>query len=65
MGIGWLFGFVGYFHNQTLGSYNAYAHHGFNTVVMVFDGETIVVMPNVPRRPLSRRRRLLPRLPGG
>jgi hypothetical protein len=49
MGIGGLFGFVGRFHNQILGSYKAYATHDLNTVVMVFDGETIVVTPDDPQ----------------
>jgi hypothetical protein len=49
MGIGGLFGFVGHFHNQILGSYKAYATHDLNTVVMVFDGETIVVTPDDPQ----------------
>jgi hypothetical protein len=49
MGIGGLFGFVGHFHNQVLGSYKAYATHDLNTVVMVFDGQTIVVTPDDPQ----------------
>ena len=48
MGIGGLFGFVGYFHNEILGSYRAYATNELNTVVLVFDGETIVVTPDDP-----------------
>lgn len=46
MGIGGLFGFVGHFYNQILGSYKAYATDDLNTVAMVFDGETIVVTPD-------------------
>ena len=49
MGIGGLFGFVGHFYNQVLGSYKAYATNEFNTVVMVFGGETIVVTPDDPQ----------------
>jgi hypothetical protein len=48
MGIGGLFGFVGHYHNQILGSYRAYATNEFNTVVLVFSGETIVVTPDDP-----------------
>jgi hypothetical protein len=48
MGIGGLFGFVGHFHNEILGSYKAYATNEFNTVVMVFGNETIVVTPDDP-----------------
>ena len=48
MGIGGLFGFVGYFHNEILGSYKAYATNEFNTVVLVFGNETIVVTPDDP-----------------
>jgi hypothetical protein len=49
LGIGGLFGFVGRFYNQVLGSYRAYATNDLNTVVMVFDGETIVVTPDDPQ----------------
>jgi hypothetical protein len=49
MGIGGLFGFVGYFHNQVLGTYKAYATHDLNTVAMVFGGEKIVVTPDDPQ----------------
>lgn len=35
MGIGRLYASVGYFYNQILGSYKAYATHDLNTVVMV------------------------------
>ncbi len=49
MGIGGLLGFVGYFHNQILGSYKAYATNELNTVVLVFGNETIVVTPDDPQ----------------
>jgi hypothetical protein len=49
MGIGGLLGFVGYFHNQILGSYKAYATNESNTVVLVFGNETIVVTPDDPQ----------------
>ena len=48
MGIGGLLGFVGHFHNEILGSYKAYATNEFNTVVLVFGNETIVVTPDDP-----------------
>ncbi len=48
MGIGGLFGFVGHFYNEVLGSYKAYATNEFNTVVLVFGRETIVVTPDDP-----------------
>ena len=48
MGIGGLFGFVGHFHNEILGSYKAYATNEFNTVVLVFGNQTIVVTPDDP-----------------
>lgn len=48
MGIGGLFGFVGHSHNEILGSYKAYATNEFNTVVLVFGDETIVVTPDDP-----------------
>ena len=48
MGIGGLFGFVGHFHNEILGSYKAYATNELNTVVLAFEGETIVVTPDDP-----------------
>ena len=48
MGIGGLLGFVGYFRNEILGSYKAYATNEFNTVVLVFGNETIVVTPDDP-----------------
>jgi len=48
MGIGGLLGFVGYFRNEILGSYKAYATNELNTVVLVFGSETIVVTPDDP-----------------
>ena len=48
MGIGGLFGSIGHFHNEILGSYKAYATNELNTVVMVFGTETIVVTPDDP-----------------
>lgn len=48
MGIGGLFGFVGHYHNAVLGSYKAYATNELSTVVLTFEGETIVVTPDDP-----------------
>ena len=48
MGIGGLLGFVGYFRNEILGSYKAYATNELNTVVLVFGNETVVVTPDDP-----------------
>ena len=48
MGIGGFFGSIGHFHNEILGSYKAFATNEFNTVVMVFGTETIVVTPDDP-----------------
>ena len=48
MGIGGLFGFVGHFHNEILGSYKAFATNELNTVVLVFGDQTIVVTPDDP-----------------
>ena len=48
IGIGGLFGFVGHYHNAVLGSYKAYATNELNTVVLAFEGETIVVTPDDP-----------------
>ena len=48
MGIGGLFGIVGHFHNEILGSYKAFATNEFNTVVLVFGNQTIVVTPDDP-----------------
>lgn len=49
MGIGGLFGFVGRYYNEILGSYRAYATNEFNTVVLMFGDETIVVTPDDPQ----------------
>lgn len=48
LGIGGLFGFVGHYRNQVLGSYKAYATNELNTVVLDFSGEVIVVTPDSP-----------------
>ena len=48
MGIGRLFGFVGHFRNEILGSYRAYATDEENTVILDFSGEKIVVTPDSP-----------------
>jgi hypothetical protein len=48
MGIGGLFGFVGYYRNEILGTYKAYATNELNTVVLDFGGEKIVVTPDEP-----------------
>jgi hypothetical protein len=48
MGIGGLFGFVGYYHNEILGTYKAYATNELNTVILDFGGEKIVVTPDKP-----------------
>lgn len=48
LGIGGLFGFVGHYHNEMLGTYKAYATDESRTVVMAFDKETIVVTPGDP-----------------
>ena len=48
MGIGGLFGFVGHFRNEILGSYKAFATNELNTVVLVFGDQTIVVTPDDP-----------------
>ena len=47
-GIGGLFSSVGYFRNAVLGSYRAYATNEANTVVLDFEGDTIVVTPDSP-----------------
>lgn len=47
-GIGGLFGFVGRFYNEQLGSYRAYATDGTRTVVLDFSGEKVVVTPDEP-----------------
>ncbi len=48
MGIGGLFGFVGYYRNEILGTYKAYATNEFSTVVLDLSGEKIVVTPDKP-----------------
>lgn len=48
MGIGGLFGFIGHFRNEILGSYRAYATDEENTVILDFSGEKIVVTPDSP-----------------
>jgi hypothetical protein len=48
LGIGGLFGFVGHYHNEMLGTYKAYVTDESRTVVMEFDNETIVVTPGDP-----------------
>lgn len=48
MGIGGLFGFVGHFHNEILGSYRAYATNEDNTVVLSFSSQKIVITPDSP-----------------
>jgi hypothetical protein len=48
MGIGGLFGFVGYYRNEILGTYKAYATNELNTVVLDFGGKKIVVTPDKP-----------------
>lgn len=47
-GIGGLFGYVGYFHNSTLGTYRAYATDRANAVVLDFEGQKVVVTPEGP-----------------
>lgn len=63
-GIGGLFGFVGHYHNEILGSYKAYATNEFNTVVLVFGNETIVVTPDDPDAFVEAVRAASPPLPG-
>ncbi|MCL7452760.1 MAG: PH domain-containing protein [Anaerolineae bacterium] len=48
LGIGGLFGFVGHYHNEMLGTYKAYATDEARTVVIEFSGQTIVVTPGDP-----------------
>ena len=48
LGIGGLFGFVGHYHNEMLGTYKAYVTDESRTVVMEFDQGTIVVTPGDP-----------------
>ena len=47
-GIGGVFGYIGYFHNANLGSYQAYATDPARTVVLRFGEKTIVVTPKRP-----------------
>jgi hypothetical protein len=47
-GIGGLFGFIGRFHNNALGSYRAYATDADRAVVLDFSGEKVVVTPDSP-----------------
>ncbi|MEM8600825.1 MAG: PH domain-containing protein [Bacteroidota bacterium] len=53
-GIGGLFGFVGYFRNETLGSYLAYVTDAENTVVLKFGDKPIVISPADPAAFVSR-----------
>jgi hypothetical protein len=48
LGIGGLFGFVGHYHNEMLGTYKAYATDESKTVVMEFPRGIIVVTPGDP-----------------
>ncbi len=64
MGIGGLFGFVGHFYNEVLGSYKAYATNEFNTVVLLFGQETIVVTPDDPQAFVEAVRAASPALSG-
>ena len=48
LGIGGLFGFVGNYRNDILGSYKAFVTDETNTVVLDFSGEKIVVTPDAP-----------------
>jgi len=63
MGIGGLFGFVGHFYNEILGSYKAYATNEFNTVVLVFGSETLVVTPDDPEAFVEAVKAASPALP--
>lgn len=49
-GIGGLFSFAGWFRNEVLGSYRAFATNELNTVVLDFSGKKIVVTPDDPER---------------
>jgi hypothetical protein len=49
MGIGGLFGFVGYYRNEILGLYQAFATNEMNTVVLEFGSKKIVVTPDDPQ----------------
>jgi hypothetical protein len=48
LGIGGLFGFVGHYHNEMLGTYRAYVTDESRAVVMEFSQGTIVVTPGDP-----------------
>ncbi len=50
LGIGGLFSFAGWFRNEVLGSYRAFATNELNTVVLDFAGKKIVVTPDDPHR---------------
>lgn len=47
-GNGGLFGFVGYFRNDVIGRYKAYATDGMRAVLLDFDGWKLVVTPDSP-----------------
>ena len=47
-GNGGLFGFVGYFRNDIVGRYKAYATDGMRAVLLDFDGWKLVVTPDSP-----------------
>lgn len=49
LGIGGLFSFAGWFRNEVLGSYRAFATNELNTVVLDFAGKKIVVTPDDPQ----------------
>jgi hypothetical protein len=49
MGIGGLFGFVGYYRNEILGMYQAFATNETNTVILDLEGKKIVVTPDDPQ----------------
>jgi hypothetical protein len=49
-GIGGLFSLAGWFRNEVLGSYRAFATNELNTVVLDFAGKKIVVTPEDPHR---------------
>jgi hypothetical protein len=47
-GIGGFFGYIGWFRNETLGSYQAYVTRRQNSVVLRFTNRTIVISPDDP-----------------
>jgi hypothetical protein len=49
MGIGGLFGFFGYYRNEILGLYRAFATDEVHSVVLDFEGNKIVVTPDDPQ----------------